>query len=468
LKIIFYLNLGTGLDHLLGVHPVSINSLAGIDLAIIRLYRLLGLRDYLNDTMQIQSPLYNATLGNLTLAYQNLQLYGDYNGSYSFISDQGEQQSSLYLTTLALGALISPFMPVYDNVTINRTLSQVLSHQQVDGSFDDQGPCFHYQFCAGEFRREALTALVLYSLTNDNVSNTVPEFIRNQLFTGQQSPIIRAQNYLQSRLDAVKSCILTTTLIQLALVQSPFVSQQVKQQIYQTVRSHQLTVVPEDNSRYLKCTNENLTFDDQLLVNALTLSIYSTFGDLQTTSDIARWIVGQLETHPHFDTVLDGVFITEAWLNTACVFHRRFGTEQFSVVVDVTADNGQKQQFKINSSNMDITQKLRFTLPVNQITYTISGVGMAAVSIRQVFVEKQQQQTNQPVPFQLTNEFSPLPWLNEINTHTCLTYTPTVQSQKLANAVVNRTVIVEFQLPSGKIKERRIHFFSSCLFRCAC
>ena len=38
------------------------------------------------------------------------------------------------------------------------------------------------------------------------------------------------------------------------------------------------------------------------------------FGDLQTSSDIARWIVGQIETHPHFDTVLDGVFITEAWL----------------------------------------------------------------------------------------------------------------------------------------------------------
>jgi hypothetical protein len=203
--------------------------------------------------------------------------------------------------------------------------------------------------------------------------------------------------------------------------------------------------------------------DDQMLVNALTLSIYSTFGDLQTTSDIARWIVEQIETHPHHDTVLDAIFITEAWLNTDCLFRQRFGSEKFSVVVDVTADNGQKQQFKIDSTNMDITQKLRFTLPVNQITYTVSGVGMAGVCIRQVYVEKQQQQqTSQPMPFQLTNEFLPMPWLNEITARTCLTYTPTPRDQQLAKDAFNRTVVVEVQLPSGiRLNLRQIGFFLS-------
>jgi hypothetical protein len=299
-------------------------------------------------------------------------------------------------------------------------------------------------------------------LTRNNVSLVVPEYIRSQLFNGEQSPIVRLQNYLLSRRDAVKSCILTTTLIELALVQSPYVSQQVKQQIYQNVKSRQLTVVPEDNSRYYKVISDKVTFDDQILVNALTLSIYSTFGELQATSDIARWIVSQIETHPHYDTVLDGVFLTQAWINTGCLFRRSFGTQKWSVVVDVTADNGQKQQFKIDSTNMDISQKLRFTLPVNQITYTVTGVGMASVCIRQVYVEKQQQQTTQPIPFQLTNEFLPLPWLNEINTRTCVTYAPTPQSQKLAKDTVNRTVIVEVQIPSGvRINLRQIGFMLS-------
>jgi hypothetical protein len=206
---------------------------------------------------------------------------------------------------------------------------------------------------------------------------------------------------------------------------------------------------------------EKYTTDDQMLLNSLTLSIYAYFGDVQTSYDIARWIVEQVETHPHFDTVLDGVFITEAWLKLECLFHKRFGLEKFSVVVDVTADNGQKQQFKLTSVNMDITQKLRFTLPVNQITYTVSGFGFCGVCIRQMYVEKQQQMS-QPTPFQLTNEFTPMPWLSEITTKTCLTYTPTARDQKLAKDVFNRTIVVEFQLPSGfRVNLRQIGFFLS-------
>jgi len=221
---------GTGLDRLLERHTVETNSLIGVDRAIVRLWRLLGLRCYLNDTLQLETPLFNATTGNVSIAYQKLQLYGDYNGSYSFISDQGEQKSSLYLTTMALGALISPMMPVRDNVTINRTLTWVLSHQREDGSFDDEGPCFHYRFCAGPYRRESLTALVLYSLTRHNVSEYMPEYVLRLLYKdGQQSPIARAHRYLESRLDVVKPCVLTTTLVELALVQCRALSEQLRQ-----------------------------------------------------------------------------------------------------------------------------------------------------------------------------------------------------------------------------------------------
>jgi hypothetical protein len=130
-------------------------------------------------------------------------------------------------------------------------------------------------------------------------------------------------------------------------------------------------------------------------------------------------------------------------------------------MIDVITDKGEKQQFKIDSLNMDITQKFRFTLPVNQITYTVSGFGVAGVCIRQVYVEKQQMVT-QPMPFQLTNEFVPMPWLSEITARTCVTYTPTVMDFKLAKNTVNRTIVVEVQLPSGmRINLRQIGFFLS-------
>ena len=67
-------------------------------------------------------------------------------------------------------------------------------------------------------------------------------------------------------------------------------------------------------------------------------------------------------------------------------------------------------QFKIDSTNMDVTQKLRFTLPVRQITYSVSGFGIATVVICEKFIETEQKVT-EPMPFQLTQEFTPMPWM---------------------------------------------------------
>jgi len=58
------------------------NTLVGIDRVLVSLYRSLGLRRYLNETFQTESPLFNMTTDNITTAYQRLQLYNDYVGSY--------------------------------------------------------------------------------------------------------------------------------------------------------------------------------------------------------------------------------------------------------------------------------------------------------------------------------------------------------------------------------------------------
>ena len=122
---------GTGLERLTDEYNMRTNTLIGVDRAINRLWRALGLRRYLNETFQTESPLFNATARNISIAYQKLQLYADYNGSYSFLSEEGTQKPSLYLTTLAFGAMLSPLMPVRDNVTINRTLSWILDRKSV-------------------------------------------------------------------------------------------------------------------------------------------------------------------------------------------------------------------------------------------------------------------------------------------------------------------------------------------------
>jgi hypothetical protein len=453
---------GTGMERFVERYTTETNSLVGVDRAIIRLWRLLGVRRYLNETLRVESPLWDTVMANLSTSYQKLQLYGDYDGSFSFIDDQDEKQiSSLYLTTLAFGAILSPFMPVRDDITINRTLSWILSHQREDGSFDDVGPCFHYRFCSDEFRRESLTALVLYAMTHNNVSDYAPEYVFRRLYDGEQSPMFRALHYLESRLEAVKSSHLTSALMELAIVQCRFAPQTLKQRVLESVHKRQLTVVPEDGSKHWKIMNDKWTYDDELLANSLLLSLYGTFGDLKTTSEIARWVVSQIEKHPYHDTVLDAVFFTEAWVKMDCLFRQRFGAEKLSIVVDVSADNGQKQQFKLDSKNIDLIQRLRFTLPVNQITYSVSGFGFVGVWIRQVYIESEQSVTK-TTPFQLKTEFVPMPWMNEVTAQSCVSYTPSPADKLLAKDSFNRTIIVEVQLPSGmRLNLRQIGFFLS-------
>jgi hypothetical protein len=452
---------GTGLDRFVQRYTWETNSLIGVDRALVRLYRALGFRRYLNETSQRESYLFNVTAMNITTAYQHLQLYADYNGSYSFVSDEGTQVSSLYLTSLAFGAMISPMMPFRDNVTLNRTLNYILSRQQLDGSFDETGPCLHTRFCSGEFRRESMTALVLYSLTHGNASMYMPEFMYRQLFKGEQSPIKRAQRFLESRIPNIKSCWLTLTFVELTLTECNCISEQLRQRIREAVLARQLTVVPEDGSKYLKVTDNKLTLDDQLLINSMTLSLYARFGDFKTTSAIARYIVGQMQSHPHHDTVFDAIFRNKAWLQTDCLLRREFSSDKFAITVDVTTDNGQKKQFKIDQRNLDVTQKWTFKLPVQTVTYSVSGFGLVGVCIKQVFVEKQPSTVSEPNPFQLTQEFTPMPWLSEIKARSCVTYTPTQQQQRqMGKENVNNTIVVDIQLPSGmRINLRQLGFF---------
>jgi hypothetical protein len=111
---------------------------------------------------------------------------------------------------------------------------------------------------------------------------------------------------------------------------------------------------------------------------------------------------------------------------------------------------------------MDITQKLYFTLPVQQVTYSVNGFGLAFVCISQKFAEKEQQKSMEPMPFQLSQEFTPMPWISEIKAKTCVTYTPTPKDQSLAKENFNRTIVVEVELPSGmRVNMRQVGFFLS-------
>jgi hypothetical protein len=98
---------------------------------------------------------------------------------------------------------------------------------------------------------------------------------------------------------------------------------------------------------------------------------------------------------------------------------------------------------------MDVTQNLRFTLPVGQITYSVSGFGIATVVICEKFIETEQKVT-ESMPFKLTQEFELMSCMTEIKAKTCMTYTPLPTDLLLAGENFDRTIVMEIRLPSGK------------------
>ena len=439
------------------------NALVGIDCAVACLYRSLGLRRYLKKISQTESPLFKMTLDNIRCAHQNLQLFCDDDGSYSMFPDTGTHRSSLYLTSLVFGAMISSEMPIHDNATLNLTLTWILSQQQENGSFDDNSPCFHHRFCATEFRRESLTAIVVLALTRDDSPISMPECIHDRLFGGKRSPIRRAYDYLELHVADVKQDLIRA-LCEMVLIQQRDVSSALNDKLRDDFSEEKLTVVPEDGSKYINIMDDKMTFDDQLLFNAMALSIYNYFQDWPTISAIARWIINQIEIHPHYDQVLDAVLYNKAWLDAIYRFHEQLQNKQFAITVNVSSDSGEERKFTINSTNMDVTQKLRLKLPVRQITYSVSGFGIATVIICEKFIETEQKVT-EPMPFTLTQELTPMPCITEIKAKTCVTYTPTSKDLLLASENFNRTMVVEIKLPSGlKTKPPYLNKFKMVYF----
>jgi len=59
-----------------------------------------------------------------------------------------------------------------------------------------------------------------------------------------------------------------------------------------------------------------MTFNDELLLNEMAISLYFYYHKYKTATDISRWVVGQVAIHEDNDTILNSVFWNQTWLKT--------------------------------------------------------------------------------------------------------------------------------------------------------
>jgi len=122
------------------------------------------------------------------------------------------------------------------------------------------------------------------------------------------------KNYLQSHFADVNENLLTKTLLEIALIQDLKLSSDLGVKIMEGLLKRKLIAVPEDGSKHVALDDDKMALADQLVINRIHVLLYAVYGDLRTTSNIARWVIRKIEENNNDDTIEGAVFDTEAVL----------------------------------------------------------------------------------------------------------------------------------------------------------
>jgi len=122
------------------------------------------------------------------------------------------------------------------------------------------------------------------------------------------------KNYLQSHFADLNEDLLTKTLLEIALMQDLKLSSDLGVKIVEGLLKRKLIVVPEDDSKHLALNDDKIALADQLVMNRIHGLLYAFIGDLDTASNIRRWITRKIEENNNYDTIEGAVCDIEAVL----------------------------------------------------------------------------------------------------------------------------------------------------------
>jgi hypothetical protein len=122
------------------------------------------------------------------------------------------------------------------------------------------------------------------------------------------------KNYLQSHFADVNENILRKTLLEIALIQDLKLSSDLRVNIMEGLLQRKLIAVPEDGSKHVALNDDKIALADQLGINRIHVLLYAFIGDLDTASNIGRWIIRKIEENNNYDTIEGAVFDIEAVL----------------------------------------------------------------------------------------------------------------------------------------------------------
>jgi CD109 antigen len=364
------------------------------------------------------------------LGYQRELEYRRSDGSFSAFGNSDAFGSS-WLTGFVLKSfyLAKPYITI-DMAMFNSSLTFLISKQNLDGSFREDGRVIHSDMQGGSSSGIPLTAYISIVLTE--CLSEFPQY---------QTQRDKALNYLIAHYNASDVYALGILSYALSLANNPS---------YPVVftKFYMFAIENEFELHWEKIKEVNpnqyyyqpSSLDVEISSYAL-LALYNK--DISKSLKIIRWIVKQQNSIGGFKSTQDTVVALEALAK----FAAQFTLSISNLILTVMPNAGISFTASVNSANALVLQSFDLLPSVRKLSVltSVSGTGLAIVSLSCNYYEVIE---NLNPRFRIEHRFED-PCLGYLKSSICLSHIPSAGSN------VSNMVLVTVKLPSGFIYEER-------------
>lgn len=381
---------------------------------------------YLQSSGKLTASIKDKIISFTEQGYQREVQFFRRDGSFSAFGDS-DPSGSTWLTAFVLKSFIlaKPYITI-DPKIVEESLNFIVSKQNQNGSFREDGRVIHSDMQGGSSSGTSLTAYVAIALTD--CLSLFPQF---------QAQRDLALNYLVNNYNESDVYSLSVLSYALSIANHPDFSS-----VYAKLNNFAIDSTDGIHWEKTKASDPNSywNFEPKSLdVEITAYALLATYKrDISRSLQIVRWLSRQQNSKGGFQSTQD----TVVGLESLAKFSANFKVSSPNLTLTLAPDDGSAFEVTVNSSNALVLQSfdLKSTVRKLNISSKGDGVGFAIVSLSFSFYEI----TVTPEPtFRITHRFEN-PCLGYLKSLICLAYV------KEEDVSLNM-VLAKMTLPTGFI-----------------
>lgn len=379
---------------------------------------------YLQATNKLTDAIRTKIVSFTELGYQRELEYFRIDGSFSAFGNADTNGSS-WLTAYVLKSflLAEDFITIDMNI-VEQSINFIISKQNVDGSFREDGRVIHVDMQGGSSLGISLTAYISIVLTEALAA--FPQF---------QAQRDSALNYLVNNFNSTEVYSLGILSYALSLAGHPSFNQTFT--LFRNLATETTDELHWEKNQEVDPSNtwsQPQSLSVEITAYAL-LALYQI--NIGEALKVIRWLVGQQTSFGGFQSTQDTVVALEALGK----FAAQLSVSSSGLNLTLTTSSGSPINASVNSDNALVLQTFDLPQDVRQLNVSAAGNGVAIVSLSCKFFELIEDKLPR---FKIEHRFEN-PCLGFLKSSICLAYIP-----KPADEVSNM-VLMRMTSPSGFI-----------------